>query len=77
MVAWNVLMAVSVLGAVIAAGSAVWEKVVPAFDPAAPLQVRIVGGVVLAVAIGFILLVMVGFLVKSAKTPAAGEVINA
>ncbi len=61
MLVWNILMAVSVLGAVIAAGSAVWEKVNPVFDSSAGLQVRIVGGVVLIVAIGYIVLVMLGF----------------
>jgi len=64
MLAWNVLMGVSVAGAVIAAGSAVWEKVAPTFDPGAELLTRIVGGVVLLVAIVFILLVMAGFAFK-------------
>ncbi len=64
MVLWNVLMAVSVLGAFVAAGSAVWEKVMPAFDASADLQNRIVGGVVLVLAIGFVLLVMAGFAMK-------------
>lgn len=70
MLAWNVLMVVSVLGAVIAAGSAVWEKVTPAFDPGVALQTRIVGGVVLAVAIVFILLVIVGFVLKPRRQTA-------
>lgn len=71
MLIWNILMAVSVMGAVIAAGSAVWEKVTPTFDPAAGSQDRIVGAVVLAIAVVFILLVMAGFAVKPKPNAAA------
>ena len=72
MVVWNVLMVISVLGAIVAAGSAIWGKVTPIFDPGASMQIRIVGGVVLTVAIVYILLVMVGFALKP-KTESAAE----
>ena len=51
MMIWNVLMIVSVLIAIVAAGSAIWEKVTPIVDPEAKLAVRIVGGTVLCVTI--------------------------
>ena len=73
MIVWNVLMVVSVLGAVVAAGSAIWEKVTPIVDPGADLQVRIVGAAVLLVAIGFVLLVTVGFAFKSISLSATAE----
>jgi len=69
MMVWNVLMVVSVLGAIVAAGSAIWVKVKPIVDSTAGLQDRIVGCVVLLVAIVFVLLVMVGFALK--KKPRA------
>jgi magnesium-transporting ATPase (P-type) len=65
MMVWNVLMFVSVLGAFVAAGSAIWLKVKPIVDSNAGLQDRVIGGVVLLVAIVFISLVIVGFALKS------------
>jgi Mn2+/Fe2+ NRAMP family transporter len=65
MMIWNVLMIVSVLIAIVAAGSAIWEKVTPIVDPEAKLAVRIVGGTVLCVTIGYALMVIVGFALKS------------
>ena len=54
MVAWNVLMGVSVLGAIVAAGAAIMEK---AADPVA-------GRVVIGIAVVYVILVAIGFLVK-------------
>ena len=73
MIVWNVLMVVSVLGAIVAAGSAIWGKVTPIVDPGAGLEVRIMGVVVLLVAIVFVLLVMVGFAFKSMSLSAPAD----
>ncbi|MEO8494027.1 MAG: divalent metal cation transporter [Planctomycetota bacterium] len=70
MLAWNVLMGISVLGAVVAAGSAIWEKVSPIFQDGASQKDWLGGLVVSGVAIVYILLVIVGFAMKS-KTPTA------
>lgn len=67
MLLWNVLMGVSVLGAVVAAGSAVWEKVAPIFKENAAQKDWLGGLVVSGVAIVYILLVIVGFVMKSKK----------
>ncbi|MBP85664.1 MAG: hypothetical protein CMJ64_02945 [Planctomycetaceae bacterium] len=70
MLVWNVLMGVSVLGAIVAAGSAIWEKVSPMFKENAEQNEWLGGLVVSGVAIVYILLVIVGFVMKS-KTPAS------
>jgi Mn2+/Fe2+ NRAMP family transporter len=70
MLAWNVLMGASVLGAVVAAGSAIWEKVSPIFDENAKQNVWLGGLVVSGVAIVYIMLVVAGFIAKS-KRPTA------
>ncbi|HUG67288.1 MAG TPA: divalent metal cation transporter [Pirellulaceae bacterium] len=70
MLAWNVLMGVSVLGALVAAGSAIWEKVTPIFNEDATRNDWLGGLVVSGVAIVYIMLVVVGFIAKS-KRPAA------
>ncbi|MDA1052517.1 MAG: divalent metal cation transporter [Planctomycetota bacterium] len=67
---WNVLMGVSVLGAVVAAGSAIWEKVSPIFKENATQNQWLGGLVVSGVAIVYILLVIAGFVMKS-KTPSS------
>jgi hypothetical protein len=69
MLAWNVLMGVSVLGAVVAAGSAIWEKVTPIFNEDATQNQWLGGLVVSGVAIVYIMLVVIGFIAKS-KRPA-------
>jgi Mn2+/Fe2+ NRAMP family transporter len=67
MLVWNVLMGVSVLGAIVAAGSAIWTKVAPIFKDNATQNEWLGGLVVSGVAIVYILLVMVGFAMKSKK----------
>lgn len=64
MLMWNVLMGVSVLGAVVAAGSAIWEKVSPMFKESATQNQWLGGLVVSIVAVVYILLVIVGFAMK-------------
>ncbi len=70
MVVWNVLMAVSVLGAVVAAGSAIWVKVEPIFRAEASRNDLLAGWMVASVAAVYILLVILGFALKR-KTTAA------
>lgn len=70
MLAWNLLMGVSVLGAVAAAGSAIWEKVTPIFNEHAKQNEWLGGLVVSGVAIVYIMLVVVGFIAKSKRSVA-------
>ena len=70
MLVWNVLMGVSVLGAVVAAGSAIWEKVSPLFKAGATENQWLGGLVVSGVAVVYVVLVVAGFVLKS-KSPAA------
>ena len=56
MVIWNILMGVSVIGAIVAAGGAIWEKVK---DPT-----TLTGQVVLGMLIVYALLIAVGFFLK-------------
>ena len=70
MFVWNVLMGISVLGAIVAAGSAIWEKVSPIFKENAT-QNQWLGGVVVAgVAVLYIILVVAGFIAKSSRSTA-------
>ena len=70
LLAWNVLMGVSVLGAVVAAGSAIWEKVSPIFEENAKQNDWLGGLVVAGVAITYIVLVIIGFMAKSKRAAA-------
>ena len=54
---WNILMIISVLGALVAAGTAIWDK---ASHPTA-------GPLVIAVGVIYLVLVIVGFVVKSRR----------
>lgn len=68
MLAWNVLMGVSVLGAIVAAGSAIWVKVKPIFAESPSFNDLLAGRLVLGVAVVYILLVIVGFVLKRDAT---------
>lgn len=67
MLTWNVLMGVSVIGAIIAAGAAVWEKISPILDANAAANDVLIGWVVAGVAGGYIVLVVAGFITKSKR----------
>ncbi|MCA9269547.1 MAG: divalent metal cation transporter [Planctomycetales bacterium] len=67
MIVWNVLMAVSVLGAIVAAGGALWEKVTDASSPKAALGGKFVLGMVVL----YVVLIAVGFFLKP-KAAAGG-----
>ena len=70
MITWNVLMGISVIGAIIAAGAAVWEKISPILDANAKSNDVLVGWVVAGVAGVYIVLVVAGFIAKSKQTAA-------
>lgn len=57
---WNVLMAISVAGAIVAAGAAIYEKVMDKSSDKAVLA----GQVVLGILVVYVLLVVVGFFMK-------------
>ena len=57
MLLWNILMIISVLGALVAAGTAIWDK---ASHPTA-------GPLVIAVGVIYLVLVIIGFIVKSRR----------
>jgi len=73
MTLWNVLMGLSVLGALAAAGSAIWEKIKPIFDSEAKLVPQIAGYVVLGFTCAFIGLVILGFMLKKPERKASAE----
>lgn len=58
---WNVLMGISVLGALIAAGTAVYDKITDHKNPTAELA----GKAVLGVLIVYVLIVIAGFVMKA------------
>jgi len=64
MAVWNVLMGISVLGAIAAAGTAIYDK---ATDRAAPLA----GLVVIAILVVYLLLVGIGFFLRPEPTTAS------
>ncbi|MFT7639092.1 MAG: Mn2+/Fe2+ NRAMP family transporter [Pirellulaceae bacterium] len=64
MAIWNILMGVSVAGAVVAAGAAIWEKVAPMLGESPTQKETLIGGLVGGVFIVYILLVIVGFVMK-------------
>ena len=72
MVVWNVLMVISVCGAVVAAATAIYDK---AIDSTVLLNLGAteltVGRLVIAVAITFVVLVILGFVMKKRATVVA------
>ncbi|MCB9874233.1 MAG: divalent metal cation transporter [Planctomycetaceae bacterium] len=70
MITWNVLMGISVIGAIVAAGAAVWEKISPILDAGAAPNDVLVGWVVAGVAGVYIVLVVAGFIAKSKQSAA-------
>ncbi|MGI9458299.1 MAG: divalent metal cation transporter, partial [Aeoliella sp.] len=63
-VIWNVLMGLSVLGAIAAAGTAIFDKVVERSTPTTAL----VSNVVIGMVVVYLLLVVAGFALRSSKT---------
>ena len=63
MLAWNVLMGVSVIGATVAAGAAIWEKINDTSTPLAIWGGRFIVGMLVV----YVLLIVVGFLVRGLK----------
>ena len=61
MAVWNVLMGVAVLGAVVAAAGAIWEKIRDTSTPLAAMG----GKVVLGILVVYILLIVIGFIAKA------------
>ena len=73
MAVWNLLMGISVIGALAAAGSAIWEKIKPILNEDASPTDILAGYVVLGVAITFIVLVILGFLLKRPQSKASAQ----
>lgn len=70
MLVWNILMGVSVIGAIVAAGAAIWEKISPLLNPNANANDILIGSVVAGVAAVYIILVVAGFIAKSTRSAA-------
>jgi Mn2+/Fe2+ NRAMP family transporter len=65
MLVWNVLMGVSVLGALIAASAAIWEKMNDTSSPNAVMGGRFIVGMVAV----YVVLIVLGFVAKRGKQP--------
>ena len=63
MLVWNVLMGVSVMGAVVAAGAAIWEKMNDTSSQNAVLGGRFIVGMVVI----YVVLIILGFVTKRGK----------
>ncbi|MEX0818518.1 MAG: divalent metal cation transporter [Pirellulaceae bacterium] len=68
MLVWNILMSVSVLGAIVAASAAVWEKISPILDADAKFNDVLIGWVVAGVAAGYLVIVVAGFIAMSKRS---------
>ncbi len=60
MIIWNVLMAFAVIGAIVAASGAIWEKINDTSTPLAAIAGKVVAGMVIV----YVLLIIVGFFLK-------------
>ena len=65
MLLWNVLMGVSVLGALVAASAAIWEKMNDTSSPNAVMGGRFIVGMVAV----YVVLIVLGFVAKRGKQP--------
>jgi Mn2+/Fe2+ NRAMP family transporter len=68
MLVWNVLMGISVIGAIIAAGAAIWTKIAPMLAENPTDKETMIGAVVGGVFVVYIILVVIGFVMKR-KSP--------